>query len=125
MTGIEVIALIVALMAIVKIIIFYFNKNYLARKTEKIMKNPGLTILVLFVLGIIIFGYVLDALTIVQVFAGIALYSILVGLTFAAYPGYATKFTKDILKEKTPLLVKLVMLVWLILSIWVLIEVLG
>ena len=124
MTGIEVIALIIALIAIIKIIIYHFNKNYLARKTEKIMKNPGLTILILFVLGIIVFGYVLDALTIVQVFAGIALYAILAGLTFAAYPGQVTKFTKEIFKQKTPLLVKLVMLVWLILSIWVLIEVL-
>ena len=89
------------------------------------MKNPGLVILILFVLAILVFGYVINSMTIVQVFAAMSFYALLTALTFTAYTTHITKFTKEILKEKTPLLVKLVIVVWAILSIWVLVEVLA
>ncbi len=125
MNGIEVIALIIALVAIIKAVIFIFNKKALSGKVEKFMKNPGLLILILFVLAILVFGYVIDSITIVQMFAAMAFYALLTALTFAAYPSHISKFTKEILNEKTPLLVKLVIVVWVILSIWVIVEVLA
>jgi len=123
MTPIEVIALIVALGAIIKILVILVNKSKWVGVVDKTYgKNSGLMSIVFIILAIVVFYYLIQVMTIVQIFAAMAFCGLLAGIAITAYPQDITAFAKRILKGKMSPLLWLVTIVWLVLSVWVLLE---
>jgi len=123
MTPIEVIALIVALGAIIKLLVIAANKNKWTGVVDYFyVKKAKLMLVIYIVLAIVVFYYLIQAMTIIQIFAAMAFLGLLVGITFLAYPKDISSFAKRILKGKLPPLIWIVSLVWLVLSVWVLLE---
>lgn len=125
LTAIETIALIFALFALIKLIVVVINKKIWYNKVAKpIYSNPRTTAIIFVILAVVIFYYLLQVFSIVQIFAVLAFASILIGLGFLS-------FSKDLM----PLVTKaynrkftgweiLYTIIWLILLLWALYEIL-
>jgi hypothetical protein len=123
MKALEVIALIVAIGIIVKLIALLCCKKKWVKFVKKFYKNTGLAVLIFLILGVVVFGYLIQELTIIQIFAAMAFCGILAGLSLCAYPGEIIGFAERVLKGKLPGLVWISGLIWLVLSIWVLVKI--
>jgi len=110
-------------LGLIKFLFLFFNAKAWMKFSLKLYKNPYLLIAIELILALLIFYYLLQSLTIVQIMAGILLGALLTGLTFAAYGKETIAWAKKILTAKS-LFKKawLPMLLWLILMIWTLTE---
>jgi len=122
MTPVEIMALIIAVIGILKLIVLAIKPEALKGSTKIIKAQPCVAIIVCLVLAGLCLKYLLVELTIVQIMAVTLFYSLLVGSMFASFSkewaGMATKvLNKNILKRAW-----LPIIVWLVLMIWVLKE---
>lgn len=121
MTPIETMALLVALLAAIKLVVILINPKTWLGVVKKIYVNPILTTLVALVLAIVTLNYLLKELTLVQIFAAMLFFMFLMLLGFAAYSEDMLVFADKLLKNKTTIKKAwLAILVWIILIIWVL-----
>src|SRR3989338_5509144 len=83
LTPIEVIATIFALFALLKLIVVVINKNSWHKNVANpIFKNSSISIIIFVILGIIVFYYLLQELSVIQIFAVVAFTSLLIGIGF-------------------------------------------
>lgn len=110
-------------LGLIKFLFLLFNAKAWMKFALKLYKNSVLLVVIELILALIIFYYLLQSLTIVQIMAGVLLGALLTGMTFAAYSKETLTWAKKIAVTKS-LLKKawLPMLLWLILMIWTLIE---
>lgn len=123
MRALEVIALIVVICFVVKLLALLCCKRKWVKLVKKFYKNTGLAVLIFLILGVVVFGYLINELTIVQIFASMAFCGILMGMAFAAYPGDVIALAERVLKGKIPMLVWLVALIWLVMCVWVVVSI--
>lgn len=121
--AIEIAALVLVVLGLIKLLILTFNAKTWMKVVKAVYSNPVLTFIVELVLAVLLFYYLLQQFTIVQIMAVIALGALLTGMSLAVYGketmAWATKIlrTKSLLKKAW-----LPILIWLGLTIWTLIE---
>ncbi|MDI6888444.1 MAG: hypothetical protein QMC78_01950 [Methanocellales archaeon] len=119
MTPIEIMALIVALFAGIKMLVTLINPKYWKNTvTKRSWANPTLTSLVSLVLTVVTLAFLLRELTIVQIFAVMLFAMGLIMLGFAPYSKEMLVLEDKMFKQKEK--GWLAGLVWAVLTIWVL-----
>ena len=119
--ALEVIVLVFVVLGLIKLLFVLFRPKLWLNFAKKIYASPTVLWVVELVLALIVFYYLLQSLTIVQIMAGIVLGALLTGLSFAFYAKETMACASKLLKKKG-FLKKMwpVMLVWLVLFIWTL-----
>lgn len=121
-TTIEWFALVIAVFALVKIGFILLKPKAWISFATKVWKNPKITGSVALILSIVVLYYLLKEITIVQIFAAMLFFSLLMMMGFAPYAkeliSMSKKNIKKIVKE-----LRLYLLIWLLLIIWVLWEI--
>jgi len=115
--------LVFVILGLIKFLFLLFNAKAWMKFALNLYKNTVLLIVIELILALILFYYLLQSFTIVQIMAGVLLGALLTGMTFAAYGKETIVFAKKIMVGKS--LIKkawLPMLLWLILMVWTLIE---
>jgi len=126
MTPIEIMALIVAVFVGFKLLVILISpKSWMGIvKTVTIWKNPIPTILVSIVLAAVTLMYLLQELTIVQIFATTLFVMFLMIITLSSCAKATLALEKQVFKEmdvkKLSMETWLAIIVWGILTIWVL-----
>ena len=121
LTPIEIIATILALLSLIKLITISINKKAWINSISKpILKNQTLTGVVLAILGIIILYFLLQELSIVQIFAVMSFMSVMMGLGFLSYSKELVSIMEKLAKQKFSTLMWIYILIWLFLVLWVL-----
>lgn len=119
MTPIEIIALIFIIVAAIKILVILVKpKAWLDMVVKKVWVSPFITGLICLVLAAIVLYYLIQELTIIQIFAVMGFVGLLAGVGIAAYAkeivGLAGKLmNKGIVKRAW-----LQIIIWVILIIW-------
>ena len=120
MNAVEIIALIFAIVVLVKTtVIFLVNPKFMLGLAEKFLKQKVfMTVVLLIGLGVI--GYLfLQTMSIVQIFVGIILGTSIFALMMIQYPKASKPLYRAMFKDKQKMWIAWV--VWVILAVWVLI----
>lgn len=121
-TTIEWLALIIAVFSLVKIAFILFKPKAWMNFAAKVWKKPKVTGIVALILSFAVLYYLLQEMTIVQIFAALLFFSLLMMMDFAPYIkeliSVNKKNMKKIIKES-----RVYILIWLLLIIWVLWEI--
>lgn len=122
-TSIEILALIFAVAVIIKLVIVSLSPKGWKGFVKSLYGNPTLLAVFELILAGIVFYYLIQELSLVQIFACLVLGALLTGMTFAVYgkelmPVFQKMLNGNILKKAW-----LPILVWLALAIWVLKEI--
>lgn len=127
MNAIEIMALIVALLTIIKILtIVWKPKAWMDNVVKKVHINSGVSL----VAGIIIAGislyYLLQSMTIIHIFAVLLFFAGLMLITVSSYTKEIVGLADKLLKDKNSIKKAwLSLLIWLILAVWVLYVLFG
>ena len=118
-----IIILVFAILAVIKLLFLVFNPKAWMKFAISLYRNPAVLGLIELVLALIVFYYLLQSLTIVQIMGGIVLGALLTGMSFAAYGPETINWAKKITKTSSILKKAWIpTLIWLILIIWTLKE---
>ena len=91
---------------------------------KKIYGNPPVSTIVFLVLAAIVLYYLLQELTIVEIFGGVTFTVLLVGVSYAVFSKEMLAWGESMMKKKDMMRRSwLVILIWLALSLWVLKEI--
>lgn len=121
MNAVEIIALIFALIIVLKLImLFTVNTKFLIKFIEKMYKNQTFLLVFALMLLVVLGYFLLQTMTIVQIFAASMFGVIVYGLALLSYSKTMIKLMKEVLKEKKKLWLSLT--VWLVLVVWVFIK---
>lgn len=123
LTTIEIFALIIAVVAAVKILVILIKPQAWMKVVRAVYAIPALTMIVSLVLAGIVLYYLIwiNRITIVQIFAVMLLVCLLGAISMAAYSKDLIAFAAKMLKDKTTIKKAwLAILIWIILIIWVL-----
>jgi len=125
MDAIGIFALVVAVVALVKIVTILIKPIAWYRLAEKIWRAPNVVMVACLVLGGIVFYSLIQELTIVEIFAVILFVALLGGISVASYHeefiGLASKMLRD---RKFLRKAWISIIVWLFLILWALKEIL-
>lgn len=126
MTPIEIIALIVAIVMAVKIIVLLVKPKAWMNLVHGIYKNKVLTMIISLILALLVLNYLLEEITIVQIFAVMAFIALMAAMTMSAHFSDIKPLIDKMLKDKSMLKhYWLPVLLWLVLLIWAVLELLG
>jgi hypothetical protein len=124
--ALEIAALVLAVLVLVKVLVVSFNARAWMKVVRFLYSNRALLFIVELVLAAVLFYYLIQQMTIVQIMSVVALGALLTGMVFAVYAretiAWASKFlnSKSLMKRAW-----LPILIWLALVIWTLVELLG
>lgn len=120
MTPLEIIALLFAVLSLTKLVVIIINKKAWANSVAMpIYSNPKRSISVFTMLAIIIFYFIIQELSVVQIFAVIAFSSMLVGIGFMQHADLMQSLIKKAYSKKLSIGNVVYVLVWLALLVWV------
>lgn len=124
MRSVEIIALIMVLVGLVKMIVLLVKpRNWLEKVVKPVYSNGKITKLVALVIAVVVLNFLREELTIVQIFAVFAFVSPIMAIGFAPYGKELTAMAQKVLQDKNMLKKSwLSIWVWLVLSVWVLRE---
>ena len=118
MTPIEILALIVAVITLIKMVFFLIKPDSLLKTAESIFKCKALPFL--YLIAAIIIGYfVFMELTIVQVFAAMFFLIPLIGMGIASFPKQTLALSKEVVKHREKIWYAFI--IWTGLAIWTLV----
>jgi len=123
MTTIEILALIAAVLVLVKFVLILISPKFWMKVATSLMKQNLLMQIIYFVLALIVGYYLYMAgVTIVEVFGLMLFFGLLYGFSMFFFPKAAVDFIKDFPKNRNKLILKawLPWLIWIVLSLWVL-----
>jgi hypothetical protein len=121
--AVEVIALIVALLIIVKLLVVSFSPKAWWNLAKSLYKANVALFVVELVLALVVFYFLLQQITLVQLMAAIGLGALLTGMTFAVYAKETIDWGTKILRSKSLWARSwLPILIWLGLAVWTLVE---
>lgn len=120
--AVEIIALIFAVLVIVKLLVVSFSPKSWLALAKSLYKTPMVLFIVELILAAVVFYYLLIELTVVQIFAAVTLGALLTGMSFAIYGKETIAWGTKLLDSNTPKKIWLPILIWLALAVWVLIE---
>ena len=121
MTPVEIMAFIVAALIGIKLLVIMINTKNWMPVVKAVYGNPAITQLVALVLGGISLWYLLQEMTIVQIFAVMFFFMMLMLVGFAAFSKDLMGLANKLLKEPNVLKRSwLATTIWVVLVIWVL-----
>jgi len=125
MTPIEIIALITAILILVKMIVLYRNPKPLFKLGKKLVRHSDKAKWVYLILALVVGKFLIDALSIIEITAVLLFSSLLYGVSLMSYGKALRKFYKEI--EKNHFLQKAwaPVLIYIIIAVWVLFELFG
>ncbi len=124
LTPVDIIVTIFVLLALIKLIIVLINKELWYRNVVKpIYSNIKITGFIFVILAILLFYFLLQELSITQIFAVIAFSSFFIVLSFLQHQNEFMQLVEKAYKKEFNIWSYLYIIVWLILLIWVLYEV--
>lgn len=124
LNAIEIIALLFVVLALVKIItISVKRKSWFEGVVKPLYSTPKLTAFFFTIIAAIILYYLIQTLSIVQIFAVIAFSAFLIGLGFLLYSKELMPSIKKLYNKKLSGWFWVQVLIWLGLSVWVLYEI--
>jgi len=119
MTPIEIMALIVIVVAVIKLIVILVKPKAWIGVVKSVYSNSVLTMVVSLVLAVIVLNYLLTELTIVQIFASMLFFALLASLSISVYSKDLISLGNKMLKDRKFLSKAwLAIVVWIILIIW-------
>ena len=121
MNSVEIIALILVIVALIKLVILLINPKSWMSFVKKLYSSPNLLLGIELILTAIVFYYLIQYLTIIEIMAGVCFGALLTGMAFATYgkelmPIFIRLFNKGGIFKKAWLPI----LVWLALCIFAL-----
>ena len=124
MTPIEIIALTFIVFGLIKLVVIWNNPVNWKPVVKGVYGKPVVTMAVALVLGAVILRYLLEELTIVQIFASMTFMMALIMLQFAALGRELTEWCEQFFNDRAMLKrIWFYLIVWLILMGWVLYEI--
>ena len=124
MRPVEIIALVFVAFALIKLIVILINPMSWKPVVKGIYNKPIVTTVAGFVLGLIILRYLLEELTIVQIFASMTFMMALMMVQFAAFGGEIIEMSDRFFNDREMLKkIWLSLSIWIVLMIWVLYEI--
>jgi hypothetical protein len=119
MDAIQLFAWIVVIAAAVKILVLLVNPKAWIRMASKIWKYPSAMMIVSLILGAVVLYYLIQTLSIIQIFAVILLVMLLSASTMAAYSKEFSAFIQKLSKERNVIgKAWLALIVWVALLVW-------
>jgi len=119
MNPMEIISLVIAIMILLKLIVFIAKPDWLSKMASYILKMNNKVFVGLILVLIVVVGYfVLTTLTITQALPAILLGHMLLALLLVMYPKAYNNLTKVVFKDRKNSW--LMWLIWAGLSLWVL-----
>ena len=123
---IDVMALVVAIVAIVKLLVLVIKPRAWLKVVKPVYKYPILLGFISLVLAAFSLLYLLDELTIVQIFAVILFVIFLAGVTLASYAKEMVALGEKLLRDRKVVDRAWVsVIIWLLLAIWALYSLLA
>ena len=123
MTPIEILALVFAVIILLKALVLIVSPKKSLKKSMYFFERPALAIGA-YVVMLLVTGYiVINALGIVITFAAMTFGISLIGLSLVMYPKPVMKLSKTMLKDRKRLL--LVLVIWIVLAVWTLYTLFG
>ena len=119
MNAMEIITLVVAVLVLLKFIVFLINPKWLGKMAEKMLQKSMIMTTALLIFGIVVAYYVFTSITIVKALPAIILGHIILALVIIQYPKVYKNFAKIMLKDRKKSW--LVWLIWIVLAVWVLV----
>ncbi len=119
---IEILAVVLAGLILVKTIVILIKPKRLMDLGEKVANQTFLLTTIITILMVVVGYYVISSVGIVSLMAVMLFSNLLIGLLLIQYPKSYLTLSEDILNNRKKTWLPL--LVWIALSIWVLIEVL-
>jgi len=125
MNSIGILALILAILGIIKLIFVLVNPEGWMKFAKGIYRGGLLTIIIMFILTIVVGFYLFEAMSIIDVAAAMLFIVLLIGLSFAVYPKFIEGMLEKVKEEKNiagkfwiPILIWIVFLVWLVFALF-------
>ena len=116
-----IIVLVFITIGVIKLLFFLFSPGSWFGFSKKLYSSPAVLVTVQVILAAIVFYYLLQTLTIVQIMGGVVLGVLLTGLSFAVYSKEAMAMAEKIYKQKNMLKKTwLIWVIWLALFAWTL-----
>jgi hypothetical protein len=120
MTPIEIMALIILVVATIKILIILVNPKTWVGVIDRVWASPALMMIVSLILAAISLYYLLqEGITIVQIFAVMLFMSFLIAIGVSVYVKEILSMSKKLLKDRS--IIKrswLYLLIWIVLIVW-------
>lgn len=120
LTGIEWIVVIAAVFGIIKLLMISFNKKGWMPVVNEVYDHQHLFSWIFTILAIIVFWVLIKSMSIVQIFAVMAFYSLMLALAFMHYGQDVKKLAKKMVSSKITGWLWFYVLIWLIIMVWAL-----
>lgn len=118
MNVMEILSLIIAIIVLLKLIVFIAKPKWLSKMANAMVKKNKLMV-TLIIVFLIVFGYIVFTnLTIIQALPVILLGHMILALVMVQYPKIYSNFSKAIFKDRKKSW--LVWAIWVVLSLWAL-----
>ncbi|NCO11430.1 hypothetical protein CO038_04385 [Candidatus Pacearchaeota archaeon CG_4_9_14_0_2_um_filter_39_13] len=115
---IESFALIVAAVSIIKLVFLVVNRGAWLKFAKSLYSTKGVA-WIFGILSLVVLYYLMQTLTIVQIFAVTLFYVFFLGMAFTSYSNDFIKLAEKMIKSKFPAIVWIFSIIWLALSVWV------
>ena len=125
MTTIDIIALVFIFLALVKITVVLVNRKSWLNVSKLFYDYSRESSFLLIILGVIVFFFLLDEMSIVHIIAVIAFSIILLGLAVLQYPREFLHIAKKSSNRKISIFELLYIVFWIILLIWAFVEIIS
>ena len=121
MVAIEILAVIFAILVLVKLLFIIFSPNTWLGIVEPLLENKLVATLIYLILALIVGYYVLLSLSIVEVAAVMLFTSLLIGLAWIPYSDDVIKLRKEMLNKRNVVSKNwLSIIIWIVIALWVL-----
>ena len=125
-TPVEIIALMLIAITIIKLLVLSTNPKKWLSLVEGLYANANTTKVIALILAAIVLYYLLQEITIVQIFATMAFIFLIMAIKFASYKNDIIALARKILnKEGVIKKSGLLVVIWLLLMIWALYAIFG
>ncbi len=124
LTPLEIISLIFAILCLVKLVTIIVNKKiWFDNVANPIYENSNKAQYLFLILAVVVFYFLIQELSIAEIFAVMAFTSFLVGFGFLQYSNEMRVFLRNIYSKKLNKTQCFQIFIWLILILWVLYEI--
>ena len=116
-----IIVLVFIVIGVIKLLFLLFSPGSWFRFSKKLYSSPATLVIIELTLAAIVFYYLLQTLTIVQIMGGVVLGALLTGLSFAVYSKEVMVMAEKIFKQKNMFRKTwIIWVIWLALFAWTL-----
>jgi len=122
LNNIEIIALVFAFFVLIKVLVLTISKKTWIRFVKKVYSRPFIISSVFFVIALVVLYYLLQTLTIVEVFASVAFAVLLLGSSLALFSKEIINLASKVKSHRMNGIEFLQIIIWALLAIWVLSE---